>query len=111
MTENANDEEVPDDRPNPDVERRSEDRGGGGGPLGVTDLHSAVLWGALALLALLSAYSLFQFYAFSSAAIDEWVGDGYRELFQAGFNLAVLLASAAGVAVVVRRLAAKRTAK
>jgi hypothetical protein len=89
--------------------KRPYEEGGEATTLGTTDLRSAVLWGALALLALLSAYSLFQFYAFASAAINEWVTGGYRELFQAGFNLVVLLLSAIGVVLVVRQLTADRT--
>jgi hypothetical protein len=107
MTENpATDEEVSSgasERPN---RRRNQSRRGVAESLGITSLREAVLWGALVLLALLAAYSLFQFYGFAAAAIDEWVSDGYRELFQAGFNLVVLLVSTAGVALVVRRLSA-----
>lgn len=71
-----------------------------------TDVTTYVLWGALALCVLVAVYALLQFYASAMAAIGVWVDSRYRPLFEAAFNLAVLLAAATGVSLVVRRLSA-----
>lgn len=63
-------------------------------------LNYAVL-GGLVLLGFVAAV---QFYLHAGAAIDRWVAREYRSVFQAGFNLAVLLVAAAGVTYQLDRL-------
>lgn len=63
-------------------------------------LNYAVL-GGLVLLGFVAAV---QFYLHAGSAIDRWVAREYRSVFQAGFNLAVLLVAAAGVTYQLDRL-------
>jgi hypothetical protein len=65
-----------------------------------TYLSYALLAG-LSLLALVAAL---QFYVNASSALNQWISDEYRSLFQAAFNLVVLLVAAAGITWQVRRL-------
>lgn len=62
----------------------------------------------LAGLSLLALVAALQFYVNASAAIDQWVADEYRSLFQAAFNLVVLLVAAAGIAWQAGRLGGGR---
>lgn len=62
-------------------------------------------WATLAALALLAVVALLQFYLSASRAISIWVTREYRPLFQAAFNLAVLLVTGVGISLVVRQLA------
>lgn len=57
-------------------------------------------------LALLAAVAAMQFYVNASAAVNRWVTSEYRSLFQALFNLVVLLAAGAVISLRVRRLGA-----
>lgn len=77
-------------------ERESESRASKVG----TYLSYALLAG-LSLLALIAAL---QFYINASSALNQWITDEYRSLFQAAFNLVVLFVAAAGIAWQVRRL-------
>jgi hypothetical protein len=61
-------------------------------------------WGVLAALLLLAAASLLGFYSNATDAISLWVATKYEPLFQAAFNLAVLLAAALGISYVLRSL-------
>ena len=79
---------------------------GGEESSGGRDARDYLLKGALALLALLALIATVRFYLSASTAIDVWVAHEYRALFQAAFNLVVLLVSAIGVSFVVRELAA-----
>jgi len=63
-----------------------------------------LLKGALVLLVVLGVVATLQFYLSATRAIAQLAGDEYRPLFQAAFNLVVLLAAGIGVAQVVRRL-------
>lgn len=63
-------------------------------------------WLAVALLALLAVVATFRVYAGASAAIGQFVAPEFRPLFQAAFNLAVLLLAVAGISVLLRRLQA-----
>lgn len=69
-----------------------------------TTLATYVEWGVLLVLALLSAIATLQFYSNVSRAIDIWVAREYVPLFQAGFNLIILLAAIVGISLLVRRL-------
>lgn len=60
--------------------------------------------GALVLLCLLALVATFRFYFAASRAIEVWIADDFVSLFQAAFNLLVLIASVYGVSVLVRRL-------
>ena len=59
--------------------------------------------GAIGLLSLLALVATLQLYWNASAAIGEWVAPAYVPVFQAAFNLVVLLAALAGLAVLARR--------
>jgi hypothetical protein len=68
-------------------------------------IREYAMWAAFAILVLVALVATFQFYFAASAAITEFVTRRYRPLFRAGFNLAILLASALGISLLVRRLA------
>ena len=59
--------------------------------------------GTVGLLSLLVLVSTVQLYANASAAIGRWVSPDFVPVFQAAFNLVVLLLALAGLAVVARR--------
>jgi len=63
-------------------------------------------WGGLALAGFMAFLSVIQFYLNASAAIDQVISDDYQSLFQAGFNLIILLASGIAISTLVRRLSA-----
>ena len=63
-----------------------------------------VHWGLLAILLLVTLVATFRFYFAVSDAITNFVSREFRPLFQAGFNLAILLACGAGLSVLVRRI-------
>jgi hypothetical protein len=58
----------------------------------------------IAGFALLALIALLRFYFAASATIDTWIADDYRSLFQAVFNLAVLLVAGAGIGWQVRKM-------
>lgn len=60
---------------------------------------------ALAGLVLLGVIAALGFYDSASTAIDQLVASEFRALFQAAFDLVVLLAAAVGVSVLLRRRA------
>jgi len=60
--------------------------------------------GALVVLCLLALLATFRFYFAASQAIQVWISDDFVSVFQAAFNLLVLIASVYGVSVLVRRL-------
>jgi hypothetical protein len=60
--------------------------------------------GALVVLCLLALLATFRFYFAASQAIGVWISDDFVSVFQAAFNLLVLIASVYGVSVLVRRL-------
>jgi len=62
-------------------------------------------WAAFAILLLVALIATLRFYFAASNAINEFVTRRYRPLFQAIFNLVILLASALGLSVLVRRIA------
>lgn len=65
-----------------------------------------LMWVAVALLALLAIVATFRVYTSASSAISRFVAYEYRALFQAAFNLAVLLLAVAGITTLLRRLQA-----
>lgn len=88
----------------PDPETPDEPDRSTTGSLADGDVRKALLWGTLGVLGLLAAFALLQFYTYTSSAINRWTADQYRSILQALFNLVVLLAAGAGIAVVVDRL-------
>lgn len=68
------------------------------------DARQYLMWAAVGLLALLAVVATFRVYTSASAAIARFVAYEYRALFQAGFNLAVLLLAVAGITTLLRRL-------
>jgi uncharacterized membrane protein len=62
-------------------------------------------WAVFAILTLVALIATLQFYFSASSAIDTFVTDRYRPLFNAAFNLAVVLACGLGLSMLVRRLA------
>lgn len=55
-------------------------------------------------LSLLALIAMLRFYFAASETIDTWVSPGYRSLFQALFNLALLLLAGAGIGWQARKL-------
>lgn len=68
------------------------------------DVVRYLYWAALFALALLAVVALLQFYLSVSRAVSIWVTREYRPLFQAAFNLVVLLVTGVGISLVVRQL-------
>ncbi|EMA01925.1 hypothetical protein SAMN05443574_10460 [Haloarcula vallismortis] len=62
-------------------------------------------WAVFAILTLVALIATLQFYFSASSAIDTFVTDRYRPLFNAAFNLVVVLGCGLGLSVLVRRLA------
>ncbi|MFB6124216.1 MAG: hypothetical protein ABEJ78_12260 [Haloferacaceae archaeon] len=58
----------------------------------------------LAMLGLLAFVALIQFYLSTSRVIGTWVTPEYRPLFQALFNLVVLLFAGLGISYQLRRI-------
>lgn len=68
------------------------------------DLRRTANYALLAGLSLLALIATLQLYFNVSSAINRWISYEYRSLFQAAFNLAVLLLASAGIVWQVRRL-------
>jgi len=58
----------------------------------------------LLVLGLLAFVAVIQLYLSVSNAIGTWITNEYRSLFQAAFNLVVLLAAGIGISYQLRRL-------
>lgn len=69
----------------------------------VDTIRSYLVRGAVLLLGLLAALATFRFYSSASRAIDVWLAPRYQPLFQAGFNLVVVLAAIVAIVVITRR--------
>ncbi len=65
-----------------------------------------LMWTAVALLAILAVVATFRVYTGASDAIERFVAPEFRPLFQAAFNLVVLLLAVAGITSLLRRLQA-----
>lgn len=61
-------------------------------------------WAGLAVLSLLAVVATLRFYLSASTAIGRLVNPQYEPLFQAGFNLVVLLLAVTGISLLVRRI-------
>ncbi|QSG09482.1 hypothetical protein [Halapricum desulfuricans] len=66
-------------------------------------LQATLEFAALAGLALFAAVTAYGFYTNASRAISEFVAASYVSLFQAAFNLALLLVTLAGLSLLARR--------
>ena len=69
------------------------------------DIERYVRYVVLAGFTLLALVALLRFYFAASATIDTWVTAEYRSMFQAAFNLVVLLLAGIGISWQVRALA------
>lgn len=58
----------------------------------------------IAGFALLALIALLRFYFAASTTIDIWIASDYRSLFQAVFNLAILLVAGAGIGWQIRKM-------
>lgn len=70
---------------------------------GSRDLSTSLEWAALLILGLLAVIATFRFYLAASTAIGRLVTPEYEPLFQAGFNLVVLLLAITGISILLRR--------
>ena len=61
-------------------------------------------YAVLVALGVLGFVALVQFYLSASNAINRWISPAYRSLFQAAFNLAVLLVTGAAISLQFRRM-------
>ena len=68
------------------------------------DTQQYLYRGGLALLGLIATVALFRFYLNVSRAISTFVTPEYEPLFQAAFNLVVLLVAVLGGSVVLRKM-------
>lgn len=76
-----------------------------GNEAGSRNVERYVRYALVAGLTLVALVALVRFYFAASNTIDTWVTDEYRSLFQAAFNLVVLLLAGVGISWQVRRLA------
>ncbi|KPN31851.1 hypothetical protein SY89_02607 [Halolamina pelagica] len=86
------------ERPEQDEERPEQDEG--------RDLRRTLNYVLLAGLSLLALIATLQLYLNVSTTINQWISREYRSLFQAAFNLVVLLLVGTGMVWQVRRLRA-----
>lgn len=70
----------------------------------VEKIRQYLLKGALGVLALLGIVATVQFYTSATAAINVLVSEEFQPIFQAAFNLVVLIGAGLGIAQVVREL-------
>lgn len=68
------------------------------------DVRRALAYGAIALLAVFALVASFRFYVAMGNVIGTWVAPEYHSLFQAVFNLAILLFAAGGIGYQLRRM-------
>jgi len=106
-----NEDEVPNDDEAADAGSATDGRtnaevaadGDAAGALADANVWRYLRLGAIGLLSLLALVATLQLYWNASAAIGEWVAPAYVPVFQAAFNLVVLLLALAGLAVLARR--------
>lgn len=67
------------------------------------DIVAYLEWGAMAGLGLVALIAVFRFYFAASRAISVWISPDFEPVFQAAFNLVVLLLAATGIVVFARR--------
>ena len=67
-------------------------------------LPTYLVWGAVAVLFVLAVVATAGLYSSVGRVIDIWIAPDFQPLFRAAFNLAVVLACAAGLSVLLRRV-------
>ncbi len=67
-------------------------------------LPTYLVWGAVVVLFALAVVATAGLYSSVGRVIDIWIAPDYQPLFRAAFNLAVVLACAAGLSVLLRRV-------
>ena len=106
MTDTADDDGAPNrDQERSEQEARSEQEERSEQDEG-RDLRRTLNYVLLAGLSLLALIATLQLYLNVSATINQWISQEYRSLFQAAFNLVVLLLVGTGMVWQVRRLRA-----
>lgn len=78
--------------------------GSTGGGTDVEQIRQHILKGALGVLVIVGLVATFQFYASATEAINVFVSKEFQPVFQAVFNLIILLAVGIGIVQVVREL-------
>lgn len=68
------------------------------------DVERYVRYLLVAGLSLLALIAMLRFYFAASATIDTWISQEYRSLFQALFNLALVLLAGAGIGWQARKI-------
>lgn len=68
------------------------------------DVEAYLYRGTLVLLVLFAVTAAFQAYISASRAIDVWISPDFAPVFQAGFNVVVLLAAVIGISLLLRRM-------
>lgn len=76
---------------------------GSDGDGGERDIVGYLEWGAVAGLGLVALVAVFRFYFAASRAIGIWISPDFEPVFQAAFNVIVLLFAATGIVFFVRR--------
>jgi hypothetical protein len=100
-TDDGDDAPVPDPEGSASDPSSSEPESGG---RRLDDLGRYLNYGAIALLSLFALVAAFRFYFAASNSVSTWVTDEYVSIFQAAFQLVVLLVAVAGIAWQLRRL-------
>jgi len=114
----ANDTRAPDDQhaaqdvPSDGESTDAETPGDAETPAGTADesgntgsrLVTVVEYATFGILCLLALVATFRFYFAASEAVRVWFSSDFVPVFQAAFNLVVLLAAALGISVLVRRI-------
>ena len=105
MSSDHNDPTTTDEQASTDPESPpSVDEDTGKSRLPSGDIERTLRYAVVAGLALLALIATLRFYFAAGATIDTWVTREYRSLFQALFNLTILLVSGAGILWQVQKL-------
>lgn len=108
MTDTTNSDDAPtapaDDSINAQANRSATEADASTGAGAGRNVQRYLGYALLAGLSLLALVAALQFYLNASSAINQWIADEYRSLFQAAFNLVVLLVAGAGITWQVSRL-------
>ncbi|WP_136716041.1 hypothetical protein [Halorientalis salina] len=102
MTDTESESTIDTDRASTDDQRTASSTGEDG--LIGEDATYYLYWGAFTTLLLLALLSTVRFYLSASNAIGIWVAPDFVPVFQAVFNLAVVLGCGVGLSLLVRRM-------
>ncbi|WP_066141147.1 hypothetical protein [Haladaptatus sp. R4] len=103
-TERTNTDEEKNGQVDHHARHETPERAGRTKPSGDPNPRKYLYQGALVVLVLLAVVALFQFYMSALDVIRTFVADRYRPLFNAAFNLVVLLAAGIGISFTVRSM-------